>query len=89
MNDKITLENFSPNNRTRHIGDSMYRICRTDGVGNFGNWYIHEQYNDGSTFAGANAYSSKDLAAVIARLNSFVKEREVIDLASGGSIRLF
>lgn len=79
MNDKITLENFSPTNRTRFIGDSMYRICRTDDE--IGNWYIYEQYNDGSEFSMANGYCSDDLASVIERLNSFTTEKEVINLA--------
>jgi hypothetical protein len=78
MNDKITLENFSSTNRTRFIGNSLYRICRADDE--VGNWYIHETYNSGGTFAGRNAYYSSDLTSVIERLNSFTKEREVIDL---------
>ena len=43
MNDKITLKNFGASNRTRRIGNSVYRICKTI----TGKWYIYENYDDG------------------------------------------
>ena len=79
-NDKITVENFSADNRDRRIGNSLYRICNTDGVNGKGKWYIHEAYNDGQEWCRNNNFYSDSLEETIARINSFTKEKEVIAL---------
>lgn len=77
----ITLGNFSAENRDRHIGNSLYRICNTEPRNGNGKWYIHEFYNDGSTWSGASDdFVSNDLQAVIDRINSFKKEREIVSI---------
>ena len=73
----ITLENFSETNRSRTIGNSLYRICKAD---KGGKWYIHEVYNNGAEWAGNNAYRNEDLQEVINILNSFTKEKEIVSL---------
>lgn len=78
MNDMVTIENFSSTNRTRIVGNSMYRICRTED--DFGNWYIYELYNHAGEYGGGCAYYSDDLSSAIDRLNSFAREKEIIDL---------
>lgn len=80
---KITIENFSTNNRDRKIGNSLYRICNTDGTNGKGKWYIHEAYNDGQEWCRSNNYYSDSLEETIARINSFTKEKEVIALRFG------
>lgn len=72
----ITLKNFSELNRDRKIGNSLYRICKT----NKGKWYIHETYNDGDEWAGHNFYYSNSLQFVIDKLNSFKKQKEIVSL---------
>lgn len=74
---EITIENFSPFNRDRKIGNSLYRICREN---NNGKWYIHETYNDGVDWCGNDAYFTDDLQEVIDKMNSFVTEKEVVSL---------
>lgn len=74
----ITLENFSEYNRDRKIGNSQYRICNTDR--DKGKWYIHENFNDGDEWCRANYFYTDSLQAVIDKLNSFTKEKEVISL---------
>lgn len=76
MAGKITIENFSEQNRDRHIGNSLYRICKNDK----GFWYIHECYNDGNEWSRSNNFYNKNLAEVIEKINSFTKEKEVISL---------
>lgn len=76
--EKITLENFSSDNRDRHIGNSLYRICNTDAKAGKGEWYIHECFSDGSEWCRANYFHSDDLQNVIDKINSFTKEKEVI-----------
>jgi hypothetical protein len=77
MGEIITLENFGPNNRTKRIGNSMYRICREND--NFGKWYIHETYNDGCEWTGANGFSSDDLISVIDAFNAISTEKELVN----------
>ena len=72
---KITLENFSEHNRDRHIGNSLYRICRNE----YGMWYILEAYNDGKEWARAKDYYNKELSFVIDKINSFSKEKEIVN----------
>lgn len=75
--EKIKMEDFGPDNRDRKIGDSLYRICRNERTKK---WYIHEGYNnlDSGEWAIANDFYEDDLEKVIARVNSFTKEKEVI-----------
>lgn len=74
----ITLENFSSTNRDRHIGNSLYRICNTEPQNGKGKWYIHEIYNDGSSWGSASdEFVSDDLQKVIDKINSFTEEREI------------
>lgn len=75
MGDSITLENFGPRNRTKNIGNSQYRICRVND--DWGIWYIHETYNDGSEWSSAKGYGSYDLAEVIDTFNAISKEKEI------------
>ena len=82
-NNKITLENFDEYNRDRKIGNSLYRICNTDGMNGNGKWYIHEAYNDGSEWVRSNNYYSDSLKETIDRINSFTEEKEVVALRFG------
>lgn len=75
----ITIDNFSSNNRTRQIGNSLYIICRVEDTS--GNWYIHETYNDnGKDFSTANDFHSDSLQFVIDKINTFTKENELTSL---------
>jgi hypothetical protein len=76
--EKISIHNFGPDNRSRQIGNSLYRICNTEPEKGRGKWYIHEQYNDSNEFSGKNSGCSSDLGAVIEELNSFTHEKEII-----------
>lgn len=76
----ITLETFSEGNRSKIIGDSLYRICRAHD--DYGKWYLHEQYNNGSHWSAHNNYYSDSLKFVIDKLNSFTKEKEIVSLIS-------
>lgn len=82
-NDKITMENFNEYNRDRKIGNSLYRICNTDGANGKGKWYIHEAYNDGTEWVRSNNYYSDSLDETIDRINSFTEEKEVVALRFG------
>ena len=82
-NNKIILENFNEYNRDRKIGNSLYRICNTDGINCKGKWYIHEAYNDGSEWVRSNSYYSDSLKETIDRINSFTAEKEVVALRFG------
>lgn len=75
MNDKITLKNFGASNRTRRIGNSVYRICKTI----TGKWYIYENYDDGYEINRGYGYYCQDLATVIDCINSFTKEKEIVN----------
>lgn len=74
----ITVENFSSTNRDKKIGNSLYRICRVNN--DSGKWYIHETFNNGSEWAGYNAYHNDDLQTVIDKFNSIANEKEIISL---------
>lgn len=81
---KITLENFSEQNRTRRIGESQYRICRTKE----GKWYVLETYNHLShgisvDWERATGFYSYSLSEVIEVINSFRNEKEVINHCTG------
>ena len=75
----LTIKEFSPVNRDKKIGNSLYRICQSD---KSGKWYIHEtyNYNNGSTWASSNAYYDDDLQVVIDKFNSITKEKEIVSL---------
>jgi len=75
--EKITLENFSEHNRSRIIGNSLYRICKTD-LGSKNMWHISETYNTKNEFSMSRSYYSYDLQFVIDKINSFTKEKEII-----------
>ena len=72
----ITLENFSEANRSKTIGNSLYRICQNAYTKR---WYIFEMNNDGngSTFA-RDDYTSENLANIIKKFNKIKSEKEII-----------
>lgn len=71
----ITPAAFSAENRDRRIGNSQYRVCQNEK----GPWYIHECYNDLETWSRRRGCFSYDLIKVLDKLNSFTKEREIIE----------
>ena len=78
----LTLETFSPDNRTKHIGHSMYRIATDDyqEPPRQTVWYISETYNNldsGEWSHGRNCFST-DLQKVIDVFNEITEEREII-----------
>ena len=77
--EQITLENFSETNRSRVIGNSLYRICKSD-VTSKDIWYIFEAYNNTRDWGMYKGYHSENLQAVIDILNSFKSENEVKNL---------
>lgn len=77
----LTIKEFSSTNRSKTIGNSLYRICREQD--NFGKWYIHETFNDIKTWTGNNAYYNNNLQKVIDIFNNITKEKEVISLMFG------
>ena len=77
----ITVENFSETNRRRHIGNSTYLICNTNG--DSGKWYIIERYNDGSMWAGSHPLYCENIQHAINKLNSFTKEKELVNIMGG------
>lgn len=73
----ITLETFSPNNRKKVIGNSLYKICQSD---QSGKWYIHEFYTTTEgAFAMARGYFSSSLEDTINRINNIDQERELTE----------
>ncbi len=75
----LTMETFSEENRDRRIGHSLYRICRTRRKPY--RWYIHEGYNDieNGHWARSNGFFTESLQEAIDKINSFTKEKQVID----------
>ncbi|MCM1234490.1 MAG: hypothetical protein NC489_30690 [Ruminococcus flavefaciens] len=71
----ITLENFGPDNRERRIGNSLYRICLDDKTKE---WYITEYYHSVMSSSTGRGFYSYDLGKVIAALNGFIKECEIV-----------
>ena len=65
--DKITIENFSKDNRTKIIGNTMYRICKNE---DSDIWYIYKQHNDGANFSQTKLQYNKDLQTVIDVFNN-------------------
>lgn len=81
MNGTLTIENFGPNNRDKRVGKSLYRICRQ--YDDSGKWYISESYNDQNEWSRYRAYFSEDLRYVVDKINSFNKEKEIINMMPG------
>jgi hypothetical protein len=73
----LTIQDFNQYNRDKQIGNSLYRICKSEILGK---WYIHETYNDQKGWAGWNAFHNEDLQKVIDIFNSITKEREIVCL---------
>lgn len=80
MSNIITINNFSETNRSKTIGNSLYRICKDQDE----NWLIHEAYSDKSneTWAGYNAHHNKDLQKVLDIFNAITAEKEIVNLMS-------
>ena len=76
----VNTKDFSPMNRTKIIGNSMYRICNTDPINGKGEWYIHETFNNGSEWSGYNAHHSDDLGKVIDIFNGISEEKVIVSL---------
>lgn len=74
----LTIQEFSPHNRSKIIGNSLYRICREQD--NSGKWYIHETYNNIKTWVGNNDCYDNDLQKVIDIFNNITKEKEIVSL---------
>ena len=75
----LTLEAFSEDNRTKTIGDSMYRICKSP---YHEVWYILELYTLPApkySFGMRRAHFSHNLIDVIDAFNKISKEREILD----------
>ena len=71
----ITIENFSEGNRSKTIGNSLYRICKDE---HSKMWSVFEIFNEGKGPSMAHDdYSSKNLADVIDRFNNIKSEREI------------
>lgn len=73
MTDQLTLETFSEVNRSKVIGNSLYRIVITPS----GKWRVFEIFSDNYRYA--HAYSDEvfgDLVDCIDYFNSINRERE-------------
>ena len=68
---KITMENFSNENRTKFIGATMYRICKNHDTKI---WYIYKQYNDKESFSQTKIHHNENLQIVIDIFNSINEE---------------
>lgn len=72
----ITLENFSKDNRSKIIGDRLYRIYQEKDTKT---WGIVEIFNDKTTFSISHDYFSKNIAEVIHAFNNIKSERDFAD----------
>lgn len=79
----LTIETFGPDNRTKQIGNSQYRIAADDTreTQKPTLWHIRECYNNQATgeWAQARGCFTTDLQKVIDAFNGITKEREIID----------
>lgn len=79
----VTIDTFGPDNRTKHIGHSMYRIAADDTREGQAPtlWHIYENYNNLETgeWAKARGCFTSDLQTVIDAFNSITEEKEIID----------
>ena len=86
--DKLTLETFGPDNRTKLIGCSQYRIAADDTreIQKPTLWHIREVYNNLETgeWAQARGCFSTNLQKVIDAFNSIGREREIIEARERG-----
>lgn len=83
----LTIEIFGPDNRTKHIGHSMYRIA-TDNYKEPPQptvWHIYEGYNnlDSGEWAQGRGFFTTDLQEVIDIFNGITKGKEVINRKRG------
>ena len=76
----LTIETFGPDNRTKHIGHSMYRIAADD-TQKPTLWHIYELYNNQETgeWARSRGCFTTDLQKVIDAFNSITEEKEIIE----------
>jgi hypothetical protein len=76
----LTIENFGPDNRTKQIGNSQYRIA-ADETRKPTVWYICEGYNNLETgeWVRARGFFTTDLQTVIKAFNRISREREIVD----------
>ncbi|MCD7778875.1 MAG: hypothetical protein LUH47_10320 [Clostridiales bacterium] len=85
----LTIETFGPNNRTKHIGHSMYRIAADDTVEIKPStiWHIYECYNnlESGEWAVCRGCFTTDLQKVIDIFNGITKEKEIINMRRGAS----
>lgn len=72
----LTMETFSPENREKRIGDSLYRICR-ESEHPF-KWYIAEHINTPDTWSQARGCFRDSLEDVIKEFNSISEEKELV-----------
>ena len=79
---RLTIETFGPDNRTKQIGNSQYRISADDSREGQDPtlWHISEVYSNLETeeWAHARDYFTADLQNVIDIFNSITKEKEII-----------
>lgn len=76
----IETKTFNEKNRTKTVGNSMYRICNTDGLNGKGKWYILEVFNDGGVrWSQRKAFYRDSLEDVIDIFNMLSRERQIID----------
>lgn len=72
----LKIEDFSENNRSKRIGDSLYIICQSQESQKF---YIHERISNGEEFVTARGFFG-DLESVIKKFNEIKQPREIIDM---------
>ena len=79
----LTMETFGPDNRTKLIGNSQYRIATDDTRESQKPtlWHIRECYNNQKTgeWAQARGYFTTDLQEVIDAFNEITEEKQIID----------
>ena len=74
----LTTATFRPDNRTKYIGRSMYRICNTDVTEGHGKWYIFEIYSDYNEWAQSKGFYRNSLEEIIDIFNMIEGEKFVI-----------
>lgn len=73
----LTIKTFSATNRSKKIGNSLYKICRKN---NTEKWYIYEIYSNMDTWIGYQAHYNSSLEDTINTFNSITDEKEIIRL---------
>ena len=74
----LTAATFGPDNRTKYVGRSIYRICNTDATKGSGKWYIFEIYSDYNEWAQGEGFYRNSLEEVIDIFNMIADEKAVI-----------